>query len=108
MLETEMQKIFFALSLGFAGLILATQNAFAASQCGPRDQVVSVLGQKYSETRHGIGLNGPGQVMELYVNPTTGTWTILITLPAGETCLVASGEHYEALTEALPAKGDPT
>ena len=45
--------------------------------------------------------------MEMFVNAATGTWTITVTLPDGETCLVATGENFEPLVEALPAKGDP-
>lgn len=102
-----MQKMMFALSLGFAGLILATHAAHATPQCAPREQVLPVLQQKYGEARMGMGLVGTGQVMEIFTNPETGTWTITASLPDGVMCLVASGEHYESVTENLPAKGDP-
>lgn len=102
-----MEKMLFALSLGFAGLILATHAALAAPQCGPRDQVLPVLQQKYGEARVGMGLVGTAQVMEVFANPETGTWTITASLPDGVMCLVASGEHFETVAENLPAKGDP-
>lgn len=102
-----MEKMLFALSLGFAGLILATHAAHAATQCGPRDQVLPALQQKYGEARTGMGLIGTAQVMEIFTNPETGSWTITASLPDGVTCLVASGEHYESVTDPLPAKGDP-
>lgn len=102
-----MEKMMFALSLGFAGLILATFAAHATPQCAPRDQVLPLLQQTYGETRHGIGLIGSAQVMELFTNAKTGTWTITASLPDGMMCMVASGEQYEAVTENLPAKGDP-
>ncbi len=102
-----MEKMMFALSLGFAGLILATQAAHSAPQCAPRDQVLPVLQQKYGESRRGIGLVGTAQVMEIFTNPETGTWTITASLPDGVMCLVASGKHFESVVENLPAKGDP-
>jgi hypothetical protein len=102
-----MEKTLFALSLGFAGLILATHAGWADTQCGPRDKIVAVLAKSYGEARTGIGLNGEDRVMEVFVNARTGTWTITVTLPDGETCLVATGEHFETVAEALPAKGDP-
>ena len=102
-----MEKTLFALSLGFGGLILATHAGWAAEQCAPRDQVVAVLAKNYGEARAGIGLNGDARVMEMFVNATTGTWTITVTLPDGQTCLVATGEQFQTVTEALPAKGDP-
>ncbi len=102
-----MEKMLFALSLGFAGLILATHAAHAAPQCAPRDQVLPLLQQKYGEARMGMGLVGTAQVMEIFTNPETGTWTITASPPDGLMCLVASGAHFEALTEPLPAKGAP-
>lgn len=102
-----MEKMFFALSLGFAGLILATHAAFATPQCAPRDQILPVLQQKYGETRLGLGLAANVQIIEIFTNPETGTWTITASQPDGVMCLVASGDHFEAVTESLPAKGDP-
>lgn len=102
-----MTRILFALSLGFGGLILATEASHAAPQCAPRDAVISLLSGKYGETRRGIGLAGNQAVMEVFAAATTGTWTITVTLPDGTTCLVATGEGFEAVVEALPAVGDP-
>jgi hypothetical protein len=102
-----MEKMMFALSLGFAGLILATHAAHSAPQCASRDQVLPVLQQKYGEARLGMGLVGTAQMMEIFTNPETGTWTITASLPDGLMCLVASGEHFEVIVEPLPAKGDP-
>ncbi len=53
------------------------------------------------------GLAANNGVVEVFASPETGTWTIIVTLPDGQTCLVASGEGYESITEPLPAKGDP-
>lgn len=104
-----MDKMLFALSLGFAGLILATQAAEAA-QCAPRDQVVAGLATGFDEVRRGAGLtagpDGQAQVLEIYASEA-GSWTIVVTLPDGRTCLVASGQGWEVLEEELPAKGEP-
>jgi SNF family Na+-dependent transporter len=103
-----MPQIFFALSFGFAGLILATHASFAQqNQCAPRDDVIAYLSEKYGETRRSIGLAGQGAVMEMHAADATGTWTITMTLPNGMTCMIASGQGYETVTEELPAAGDP-
>jgi hypothetical protein len=103
-----MQQMFFALSLGFAGMILASHAAFSqGTQCAPRETVRASLQEKYGETRRSLGLAGQGAVMEVYAADATGTWTILMTLPNGTSCLIASGQGYEAVTESLPAPGDP-
>ena len=100
----------FALSLGFAGLILLTaqvgHSQGAPAQCGPRADVMAVLGGKFSETRRGMGLAGPAQVVELFAS-ASGSWTVTVTLPDGRTCLLASGEGWEAVAEELPARGNP-
>lgn len=104
-----MDKKLFALSLGFLGLILATQAAQAA-QCAPRDQVVAGLATGFDEARHALGLTGTAQgqaqVIEVFTS-ASGSWTITVTLPDGTTCLVASGEAWQVVTDELPAKGDP-
>lgn len=94
-----------ALSLGFGGVILATQIAFAAPQCGPREAVTALLADRYGETRRALGLAGESAVMELYAADATGTWTITLTLPDGQMCLMASGAGYEAVQDGLPARG---
>lgn len=102
-----MTRTLFALSLGFVGLILATQASFAAPQCGPRAMILEQLTAKYGETRHGIGLAANTQIMEIFANAESGSWTITVTLPDGMTCLAASGQNFETITEDLPAKGNP-
>lgn len=95
-----------ALSLGFGGVILATQIAFSAPQCDTRDRVTALLADRYGESRRALGLAGETAIMELFASDATGTWTITLTLPDGQTCLMASGAGYEAVTDGLPARGD--
>jgi hypothetical protein len=102
-----MRNELFALSLGFAGLILWTDSAAANPPCAPRADVVAHLGQKYSETRRSMGLAANSTVMEVFASEATGTWTITVTTPQGITCLIASGQSFEAVVEQQPAKGSP-
>lgn len=103
-----MERTLFALSLGIAGAVLAVHAANAAARCGPREQVVQALGTKYGETRRSIGMSGTNQMMELFAAEDARTWTILVTLPDGRSCLMASGTSFETVSEELPAKGYPT
>ena len=90
-----------------SALCLATLATAAAAQqqrnCAPRNIVVERLGSGYGETRQSIGLGSQGAVMEVFASADTGTWTITVTSPNGMTCLVASGQSFETLAEALPA-----
>ena len=100
-----MTQPLFALSLGFGGVILATQIAFGAPQCDARDRLTALLADRYGEGRQALGLAGEAGVMELFASEASGTWTITLTLPDGRMCLMASGTAYEALDEDLPARG---
>ena len=102
-----------AVPMGLAALMLvaggaAAQTAPNPSQCAVRDKVVAVLAAKYGETRHGIGIAANNTVMEVFASEKTGTWTITVTMPTGVTCMVASGQGYEALAETMPVPGTPT
>lgn len=74
--------------------------------CAPRDVVVARLAEKYGESRQSIGLGGQGMVMETFASAESGTWTITVTMPNGMTCLMASGQSYEALADPLPENHD--
>ncbi|MFN4172902.1 MAG: hypothetical protein ACK4GW_14220 [Pseudorhodobacter sp.] len=102
-----MAQRLFALSLGFGALILMAQAGHAASQCGPRAAVLEQLAGRYGESRRSMGIAANNMVMELFANADSQSWTITVTTPQGQTCLVASGTGFETLTEPLPAKGKP-
>ncbi|WP_190285471.1 hypothetical protein [Mameliella alba] len=74
--------------------------------CAPRDQVIHRLATKYGETRQSMGLGANNAVMEVFASIESGSWTITVTMANGITCLVASGQHFETLSEALPPQGD--
>ncbi|SIO41061.1 hypothetical protein SAMN05444722_1965 [Rhodovulum sp. ES.010] len=97
------------LALSLAAIILtapALAPAQTARQCGPRGAVLDILAERYGESRQAAGLAANNAVVELFANLQTGTWTITGTTPAGVTCLIASGEAYEALAESLiPGEG---
>ena len=102
-----MTRQFHFLFLAIAALMLTVQGARAATQCAARDEVLRQLSGKYGEARQAIGLSSTATVMELHANPQAGSWTITVTRADGLTCLVASGQGYEALDEPLPARGAP-
>ena len=84
----------------------ATLTEARPGNCAPRDQVIERLAEKYGETRKSIGLGSNNVVMEVFASADTGTWTITATRADGLTCLVASGQAFETMAEALPGQGD--
>ncbi|WP_147127022.1 hypothetical protein [Shimia ponticola] len=94
-----------ALSVAVAALFIAT-SAKAQSNCADRAMVVERLGTKYGETRQSVGVAANNSVVETYANDGTGSWSIVVTMPNGQSCLVASGMSYEALANAAPTPGN--
>lgn len=94
-------------AMGFTILALAAHSATAQNvrNCAPRDVVVERLAEKYGESRQSVGLGANNAMVEVFAADETGTWTITVTMANGVTCLVASGQAYEAIADALPAKG---
>jgi len=104
-----MTEKYFKLTLLAAGLLLGAATIVEAQNlrhCAPRDEVVDRLAAKFGETRQSMGLGANNAVMEVFASPDSGSWTITVTMANGITCLVASGQAFEELAEALPPKGD--
>ena len=58
-----------------------------------------------AQSRQSIGMAPQGRVVEVFASLETGTWTITITMPNGITCLMASGQSFEALDEPIAPAG---
>lgn len=96
-----------ALTAASVAYLVATNSAAAQGRnCAPRERVVERLAEGYGESRQSIGMGANNAVVEVYASAETGSWTITVTQPNGVTCLVASGQQFETLAEALPAKGE--
>lgn len=104
--QTMFEK-FLPLTLVLSALICAPAAAQSMGQCAKRDLVLGQLAERYGETRRGMGIAANNSVMEMFAAADTGTWTITVTMPDGMTCLVASGQGFEAMADELPAKGSP-
>ena len=74
--------------------------------CAPREAVAARLESTYGESRQSVGLGENGAMVETWASIDTGTWTITVTTPDMMTCLVASGQSWEELAEALPPQWD--
>ena len=102
-----MKTMMIKMTMGLGLMALAAGQLQAqGNNCAPRQMVLDQLAQKYGEARRGIGLVQQGSVMEVFASDETGTWTITVTSPNGLTCLVASGQAYEALQEHPTKSGE--
>ncbi|MDX3925520.1 MAG: hypothetical protein QHC90_06890 [Shinella sp.] len=64
--------------------------------CAMRSDVLDFLGGQYSERLAAIGVIGERSVLEVHV-AESGTWTVVITNVAGISCIVFSGEGWQAI-----------
>jgi len=83
------------ISLCLAAATPYAEAETAPSPCAARKEVVARLAERYGETLRSVGLNRDNALLEVYASEETGSWTILLTDPAGRACLVASGEMWE-------------
>ena len=67
------------------------------SNCGQRSTVLDYLSSKYSEKPIAMGLAANGGLIEVLSSIEGSTFTIIVTMPEGETCMVAAGEGWENL-----------
>jgi hypothetical protein len=70
--------------------------ASAQSVCGERDKFIDHLGSNYQEGPVAMGLVSNGSVLEVLASKG-GSWTIIVTHPDGNACVVATGESWEDL-----------
>lgn len=89
-----------------AGLLLTGPAVAETRNCAPRAAVVQRLADGYGETRQSMGLGANNAVIEVFASQTSGSWTITVTGADGITCLVASGQAFEAVAEAPPKPGN--
>lgn len=91
-------KTAFALALGLScatAPIALAQN----TSCANRDTIVGRLANKYGESRQSAGLNQNNGMVEIFASTETGTWTILVTMPSGISCLMAAGKDWQGLAD---------
>ena len=77
-----------------AGIVLLNTPAAAQNSCGPRAAVLELLGNEFSEATVAVGLASSGGVIEVLASDDGNTWTIMLTMPDGTSCVVASGEAW--------------
>lgn len=78
-----------------AALLISTIPAYAAEACRPRAEFVVVAKEDHGEQLQSIALTPNQNVLEVYANTQTGTWTIFISKPTGISCYISSGVAFQ-------------
>ena len=90
-----------AVALAVALVVGFRATASAQSLCTTRAEVTKQLDSRYSEAPVAIGLSRNGGVVEVFSTSDGSTWTMIITMPDGTSCMMAAGEAWETLPALL-------
>lgn len=110
MKKSMILAITLALNIGFVTPLMAQEKKIIPQQsqpkaqpakqfCADHESVTSSLNTQYSEGRAAIGLTNNGQVFELFADKNGSSFTVMLTKPNGETCLIFAGEHLELIKD---------
>ncbi len=83
-----------------AVLTVVGSTGWAAAEtmaCTERKAAIRHLQGKFSEAPVAMGLTNTGEVLEVLTSDAGRSWTMLITMPNGTTCLVAVGEAWKTI-----------
>ena len=102
--KIEFKRGFIAAATVFAAglsLVGGSQDAHASQICTQHGEVETHLGKKFGETVTASGFDGAGNFVEVFASKK-GTWTIVISVPGGLTCVIAAGEGWEVEDDPFP------
>ena len=89
-----MVKKLAAFTAVFAVLMFSCScSAYAQVTCGPRNDVVKRLAEKYEEVQVAMGLSVTGKLVEIFV-AEKGAFTILLSDANGTSCIATTGENW--------------
>lgn len=81
-----------------------TAVAQESAPCVKRTDFLDHLSKNYDEAPVAMGLTSSGRVLEV-VASENGSWTIIVTMPNGVSCGIASGESWQETAPVI--KKDP-
>ena len=91
-----------SVALAVAGLMAATPalaNSLDGFQpaCHTDAEIKQLLTEQFAEAPAAVGLQSNGALIQVFASKDGMTWTIISTRPDGVSCIVALGQHWEAL-----------
>ncbi len=77
-------------------VFLVSSVAMAQVPCDQRDKIVDWLAVKFKEAPIATGVSSKGSLIEVLSTQDGDTWTLIITSPDGNSCMIASGQGWRA------------
>lgn len=82
--------------LTLVALLMLVPVQAAAQPCFSHGELARILADRFGETSIGGGKTSDGELLELFVSSTTQSWSMAITNPGGQTCVVVVGIRWNA------------
>ncbi len=95
--KAALLRVFGAAGLALGLLLGVAAPASAQAMCTTHAEVAKDLESRYSESPAAIGLASNGGVIELFAASDGATWTLVLTMPDGNSCAMAMGQGWENL-----------
>lgn len=87
-------------TLGIAATFPLTEAA-AQSICLPRKELGKQLEQSFSEQALAYGVTEDGALLEIFSSRDGLTWTLVVTVASGQSCVLATGDSWTTLPVRL-------
>lgn len=72
----------------------AISDLFCDDSARLEKQLLTIHGAQ----KMGRGMRGPDALLEVWIAPSSGDWTLVQNYANGTSCIVAMGQHWEAIT----------
>jgi len=90
-----------------ASFLLAITPAMAQTvPCTQRERILEFVIDARGEERLATGQAQNGASLDLFA-ADSGTWSLVLHLPDGRSCILANGRDFQATQGLQPARGDP-
>ena len=73
--------------------------------CNTREYMADALTTEYAEQPAGLGVTNDGTVVELWQGGGGSSWTLLLSMPNGNSCIVGAGNDWIQLETAKRRRG---
>jgi hypothetical protein len=76
---------------------VSAQTATPGPACVKRAELIKHLQAQYQEAPAAVGIADNGSLLEVFASKSGETWTVMVTMPNGISCMVASGQQWQDL-----------
>lgn len=87
--------------IGVVLTILFITPAVAQSQCGSFQAIINALNEKFGEQASAMGATSAGHLFILFLNETTGSWTVVMNDGTDRACIATGGDGWQPPNEAM-------